>query len=193
MLERKLEEYKICLETRNNREAPSKNLDSLFEILEDELGNSFEQQYKARDGNENKQIRHIIGDRNNHVDYHSKLQRPLHPSEHESDQNNTFGGDFVQNSLDSKNQHKRDHLNRKKTNTHVETLQWTTDCSRNSFAAASGIENNSFITPIKETTEKKLPKEKYITRNLQLLVPDHFKNDRKYKMLKLASHRQETH
>lgn len=178
LLERKLEEFKTYVETKNN--APSRNLDSLFEILEDELGNSFEQKFKLNDSHKNKKTKHNIMNHRPKIPIcRAKKQVP------DGAHTNILVGDFHHENLTKKeNQFKRDLSQQKAT---VETFQWA-DCNRNTLNIPPCSEEEAFVTPIKETATEK-HKEKYLTRNLQLLVPDNYRDDRKYKMLKLASHR----
>ncbi|XP_047523026.1 rootletin-like isoform X2 [Pieris napi] len=180
-LERKFEEYKTYIETKNN--VPSKNLDSLFEILEDELGNSFEQQFKLNDSHKNKKTKHnIMNDRSTIPICRAKHQLILNePNEAHT---TILVGDFHHENFPKKDNQVRKDLNRKKAN--VETFKWAADCNRNSLNIPPCSGEEAFTTIKESATEKH---EKYITRNLQLLVPDNYRDDRKYKQLKLTSHR----
>ncbi|XP_045526551.1 repetitive organellar protein-like isoform X5 [Pieris brassicae] len=181
LLERKFEEYKTYIETKKN--APSKNLDSLFEILEDELGNSFEQQFKLNEPHKNKRTKHNITNDPSTIPI-CRAKHQLILNEPKEAHTTILVGDFHRENLPKKDIQVKKDLNRKKAN--VETFQWAADCNGNTLNIPPCSREEAFTTNKESATEKH---EKYITRNLQLLVPDNYRDDRKYKQLKLTSHR----
>ncbi|XP_038213333.1 golgin subfamily A member 6-like protein 1 isoform X2 [Zerene cesonia] len=176
ILEQQNQEYKLYMEDRNDNESRTKNLDTLFEILEDELGNSFEQQYEYNIENDPRNkctSKHIEQQLKQDFPSRQKLFDP----EYEKNRQNINMNNFENKPFNYKKD-KKESVNRKKT-TQLETLKWISGCDR----------KNTFARPIRETVTVGHSKDKYITRNLPPFVQSNFKDDRQYKMLKLASHR----
>ncbi|CAG4940438.1 unnamed protein product [Colias eurytheme] len=183
ILEQQNQEYKSYMDDRNNNESRAKNLDTLFEILEDELGNSFEQQYNIKgDGRNNFTSKHM--EQQLKQEYTPKQK--LFETEYAKNGPNVDVNHFDNKPVNYKKV-KKENMSRKKA-TQLETLKWISGCD-NCFVPTLPSRKNTFAPPIREAVTVGHSKDKYVTRNLPLFVPNNFQDDRQYKMLKLASHR----
>ncbi|CAK1551694.1 unnamed protein product [Leptosia nina] len=183
ILEKQNDENKSYLDNyiHQTSKNPTKNLDSLFEILEDELGNSFDHQYEARIDFQNNGTKHLHNDIQ--IAHHGPQRINL--IEHDSGQANTIVDDYEEIKPEPKkeNSRRRHVLNREQFKTNMDTLEWAVNCDRNAC-----VDINNSVSPLRDTPIEKIPKEKVIRRNLQLL-PRRIREDRTTKMLNLTSHR----
>ncbi|CAH0628987.1 unnamed protein product [Chrysodeixis includens] len=198
LLEQKIAEYEAYHMENRHIEVPANNLDSIIKILEDELGTSFEPTVNSKDKFITPKKKYI-GDRrrdklenfdchkgnNNQVVFHTEQESPT----------KIATDNFAKKTYISSNndQFKGDNLNRKKAITNIETQKWvppTPEPNINVYTAPPNVKDNNTFPPFRGL----LPavsqlKDNLLSRNIQLMTSNQFRDEKKCKMFKMASHR----
>lgn len=197
MLEQKIAEYEAYHMENRHIEVPANNLDSIIKILEDELGTSFEPTVNSKDKFITPKKKYI-GDRrrdklenfechkgnNNQAVFHAEQE----PTKIAMD-------NFVKKTYISTNddQFKGDNLNRKKAITNIDTQKWVPTPEpniNNVYTAPPNVKENNTFQPFRGL----LPavsqlKDNLLSRNIQLMSSNQFRDEKKCKMFKIAGHR----
>lgn len=191
MLQNRNSEYEAYrIETSRIIDAPTENLDNLIKIIEDELGSPMESQINTKDHELLVSKKKYVGDRKrDKLEFQEKNKEPLYQLESEKYPAKAMMGNFIKKSYFPSNDkhYEGENLDRKRAITSIDTQKWKA-------APDPGI--NIYNSPATRDTNFpniKIPgdhqKLSYLTRNLQYMSQNQYRDDRKCKMYKLAGHR----
>ncbi|CAB3225010.1 unnamed protein product [Arctia plantaginis] len=189
-LEKQIAEYE-AFHLNNKHDLPDKNLDSIIDILEKELGTSVEPRVTTR-SHEYVAIpkKKFTGDqRREYFECHKGKNQTAYQTEQESIPTKIVLDNIVNKTYTTNpDLFKVDNLGRKKAILNIETHKWVT-------GPHPGPETYSNTPPVKENLYGPLrgglfnTNHPFLTRNLPLFNIDQFREDKRNKMFKLACHK----
>lgn len=195
LLDKALNELETShIESKRHMETPVDNLDNLIKLLEDELGTTFEHDFKDREVKVLK--KQYFEDRNN-KDKLDKYERQdgdnnsLYQAEHDKMPTKIVMGNFVKKTYvtSSDEQYKGD-LDRKKAITNIDAQNWIplhAEPRPNPYAIGPSSDED-MLRPYRGTIPIAQIKNQCLSRNLQFLMSNQ-RDEKKCKMIKLAGHR----
>lgn len=191
MLQNRNSEYEAYrIETSRIIDAPTENLDNLIKIIEDELGSPVESQINTKDLEYVVSKKKYVGDRKRDKhEFQEKNNEPLYQPASENYPAKIMMGNYMKKSYIPANEkhYEGENLDRKRAITSIDTQKWsaTLDPGINTYNPPATRDTN--LPNIKIPGDHQ--KLSYLTRNLQYMSPNQFRDDRKCKMYKLAGHR----
>lgn len=192
MLQSKISGYEAYhIETSRIVDAPTENLDNLIKIIEDELGSPMESEINTKDFEYVMSKKKYAGDRKREKlkFKEEEINESLYQPEPEKYPPKTMIGNFVKKSyvpVNDKHFLEGENLDRKRAITSMDTQKWAAP-DPNSFNPPAT--RDTHIANIKGFIPGEHHKPQYLTRNLQYMTPNQFRDDKKCKMYKLAGHR----
>lgn len=180
-------------EFKRQVETPVDNLDNLIKVLEDELGTSFEHDFKDREVKVLK--KQYFGDRKkdklDKYERHDGDNNSLYKAEHDKIPTKIVMGNFVKKTYvtSSDEQYKGD-LDRKKVITNIDAQNWIplhAEPGPNPYAISPNS-NVDTLQPYRGMIPIAQIKDQCLSRNFQLLMSNQ-RDEKKCKMFKFAGHR----
>lgn len=197
LLEQAISEYETYhLENKQSSEAPTENLDNLIKILENELGTPSSPRHKNQKGKDEEYSTLITKQKYIEERKREKQQEAgespdiFYQYEREKMPTKIVMGNFVKKTyITNEEKHTGDNLDRKKAITNMDTqkLSSAPEPGDNIFAAQPLLKDN--IQNMKGPIPLAHLREPYFTRNLQFIMHNQLKDEKKCKMFKFAGHR----
>lgn len=191
LLDKALNELETShMESKRHMETPVDNLDNLIKILEDELGTSFEHDFKDREVKVLK--KQYFEDRNkDKLEPQDVDNNSLYQAEHDKMPTKIVMGNFVKKTyVTSSDEQYKGELDRKKVITNIDAQNWIplhAEPGRNPYTITPSS-NMDKLQPYRGMIPIAQIKDQSLSRNFQFLMSNQ-RDEKKCKMFKFAGHR----
>lgn len=193
MLQSKLSEYEAYHIETSRINAPVENLDNLIKIIEDELGTPIEPHVNRNDHQYMSNKKHAGDRKRDKLEFHEEhnTNAPLYQPRTGKYPAKIVMGNFIKKTYIPANekQYECDNLDRKRAITNMDTQQWLTAVDANNYNPPATKDTNLLNLKEMNIVPGEHQNQSYLTRTLQYMSPNQYRDDRKYKMYKLAGHR----